>query len=91
MAESSSRNFSFFGLDTMSRCVASALVGSFSSITPALCSRISARLLLLGSLGITTSAPSRSSASDLILREYAPKGSMCTPTTLVRSVLRSRL
>ena len=75
----------------MSRWVDSALVGSFSSITPALCSRISARLLLLGSFGITTSAPSRSSASDLTLREYAPNGSMCTPITFTRSVLRSRL
>ncbi|MNU05896.1 hypothetical protein D3C72_2508730 [compost metagenome] len=53
----------------MSRWVARALVGSLSVISPALCSRISARLLLLGSLGITTSAPTGTSSSVLKRRE----------------------
>ena len=40
----------------------------------------------LGSFGITTSAPAGTASSESKRREYAPKGSMCTPTSVVRSV-----
>ena len=50
-----------------------------------------ARLLLLGSLGIATVAPSGNWSMDLSLCEYAPNGSMCTPVMMIRLVLRSRL
>ncbi|MCY1466660.1 hypothetical protein D9M71_850360 [compost metagenome] len=70
----------------MSLGVARAFFGSFSVSTPAFCSRIRARPLLLPSLGMAMVAPSGSSLSDLYLLEYPPKGSTCTPWTITRWV-----
>ncbi|MCY1181246.1 hypothetical protein D9M73_217400 [compost metagenome] len=53
----------------MSLGVARALLGSFSLMRPAFCRRISARPLLLPSLGRATVAPSGSSLSDLYFFE----------------------
>ncbi|MNG30905.1 hypothetical protein D3C84_1166180 [compost metagenome] len=61
MADSSSRNFSFFGFSAMSLGVARAFFGSFRVIRPAFCNSSRARPLLLPSLGMATVAPSFSS------------------------------